>query len=236
MFTKSADLYDAIYAFKDYAKEAELLHDRIRRHKRSPGSRLLDVACGTGGHIPFLSRQYQVEGIDLDPAMIAAARQRHPGVPFHEGDMLCFGLGRRFDVVTCLFSSIGYAKTTENLVKAVRNVAGHLEPGGVLIVEPWLTPEAYTPGRVYAIFVDQPELKIARMNISEMRGGLSVFDFHYLVARPSGIEHFVERHELGLFSHEEYLAAFEAAGLEVTHDPRGLTDRGLYIGVRPTAT
>ena len=81
--------------------------------------------------------------------------------------------------------------------------------------------------------MDQPDLKVARMNISEVEDGVSVLNFHYLVATSSGVEHFTERHELGLFSHDEYLSAFSAGGLEVVYDADGLAGRGLYIGCRP---
>jgi hypothetical protein len=71
------------------------------------------------------------------------------------------------------------------------------------------------------------------MSVSERTGNISRNDFHYLVATPAGIQHFTERHELGLFTHEDYLAAFRDSGLEVIHDPDGLIGRGLYIGLRP---
>ena len=38
----------------------------------------------------------------------------------------------------------------------------------------------------------------------------------------------IEGGELGLFEHEEMLAAFTAAGLQVDYDPQGLIGRGLY--------
>jgi hypothetical protein len=82
------------------------------------------------------------------------------------------------------------------------------------------------------MFIEEPDLKIARMNISEVDGTLSFFDFHYMVATPEGINYFTERHELGLFTNEEYLEAFRLAGLEVLHDPEGIYGRGLYIGVK----
>jgi len=53
---------------------------------------------------------------------------------------------------------------------------------------------------------------------------------HHLVATPNRVEHFVERLELGLFTHYEYLDAFRRAGLETSYDSEGLMGRGLYIG------
>ncbi len=228
------DIYNAIG--KDYAKEADTLRVLIEAHRRSTGTRLLDVACGTGGHIPFLRRHYDVQGLDVEPDMVAYARQRHPDTEFTVGDMRDFDLGQQFNVVLCLFSSIGYMRGVDELRQAVANMARHLEPGGVLIVEPWLTPEAYRPGGVHATFVDKPDVKLVRMNRSEVVDGTSVMDFHYLIGTPdAGIEHVVERHVLSLFTHNEYMAAFADAGLETSYDPKGLIGRGLYIGIRPNA-
>ena len=56
--------------------------------------------------------------------------------------------------------------------------------------------------------------------------------FHYLVGTPPGVQYFTERHELTLFSHEQYLTAFDAAGLHAVYDTEGLIGRGLYIGRR----
>ncbi|MFV9507699.1 MAG: hypothetical protein AB4911_24370, partial [Oscillochloridaceae bacterium umkhey_bin13] len=102
-----------------------------------------------------------------------------------------------------------------------------------LIVEPWFSPESYWVGRVTANFVDQPDLKIAWMYISEREGLLTVLNIHHLVATPDGVEHFTERHEMGLFTHEEYLEAFVEAGLEVSYDSQGFFGRGMYLGIAP---
>ena len=230
MFKPSARLYDAVYSFKDYSREAALVHELVQARKPAAET-LLDVACGTGAHLAELGRWYRCEGLDLEPGLLAVARERLPGVPLHEGDMRDFGLGRRFDVVTCLFSSIGYVLTVEGLQRAVAAMARHLEPGGVLVLEPWLTPDAVVTPHVGAVFVDEPELKIARVNTIEVDGRTSRFDFHYLVGTPDGVEHFTERHDLGLFTQDEQLEAFRAAGLDVEHDDEGLMGRGLYIGV-----
>jgi ubiquinone/menaquinone biosynthesis C-methylase UbiE len=234
MFRKSAKFYDAIYASagKDYAVETQKIHALIEKHKKSSGNTLLEVACGTGMHASHLSKTYQIEGLDLDPEMLAIARQNHPDILFHQADLIDFDLKRQFDVLTCLFSSIGYVKTTARLNQAVQTMTRHLVTGGVLLVEPWFTPEQWHPGKVSGMLVEEPDLKIARMNVSEVDGNLSFFDFHYLVGTPEGINYFTERHELGLFTNNEYLEAFRLAGLEVFHDPEGIYGRGLYIGVK----
>jgi dTDP-3-amino-3,4,6-trideoxy-alpha-D-glucopyranose N,N-dimethyltransferase len=230
VFTRSAALYDPLYAtFKDYSREAERLRELIA--ERAPEARtLLDVACGTGKHLELLRPHFEVVGLDLDPELLAIARERVPEVELHEEDMTDFDLGRRFDVVTCLFSSIGYVLTRERLHEAVAVMARHLEPGGVLFVEPWLRPDAWQEGHISMLVVDEPQRKIVRVSRPIRRGDVSVVEFDYLVGTPERVTHFVERHELGLFSDGDYRSAFEAAGLTVDYDAEGLMGRGLYMG------
>ena len=235
MYSKSAQYYDVIYtSFKDYADEVSKAHKIIQEYKQSKGKTLLDVACGTGGHIGLLGKHYQVEGLDLDPKMLAVAKKKYPKIRFHQGDMTNFDLRRQFDVIVCLFSSIGYVKTKSRLQKAIKNLAKHLLSGGILLVEPWFTPEQWHPGRVSTIHVKNPERHVVRMSRSGHRGKIAYTEFQYLIGTPKGIEHSVELHELGLFTHEQYMNAFNAARLSVSHDAEGLDGRGLYIGTHPS--
>jgi SAM-dependent methyltransferase len=234
MFSQTARYYDTIYgSFKDYQAEADMVTAIIRRDLLSGGQRLLDVACGTGGHVEYLKEHFEVQGLDISGEFLEIARQKHPDVVFHQADMVDFDLSDRFDVVTCLFSSIGYVKTLDNLARAVGSMTRHVRGGGLLIIEPWFTPGAWYAPSVHATLVDEPELKIARVNTSFADGRLSYFDLHYLIGTLEGTEHFVERHELGLFETEEVRATLAEAGLDVTYDDEGLTGRGLFIGRRP---
>jgi SAM-dependent methyltransferase len=230
VYTKSAQYYDALYSVQDYASAAAKLHGRIR--ELHPAAKtLFDIGCGTGRHLEHLRAHYEVEGLDLNPDLLALARARCPGVTFHQGDMADFDIDRRFDVVACLFSSIGYVGTLERMRQTIATMKRHLAPGGLVVVEPWFTPESYWTGTITANFVDRPELKIAWMYTSEREDRRSVLDINYLVGTPQGVDHFIERHEMGLFTRDEYLGAFKDAGLVATHDPEGLFKRGLYVGL-----
>ena len=232
MFTKTQRFYDLVYSWKDYRAEVEHLQDAVRTRKRSRGNRLLDVACGTGRHLELLRDRFQVEGVDLDPEMLAMARERLPGVELTQGDFRSFDLGRRYDVVTCLFSSIGYARDVAELRQAITTMARHLEPGGLLVVEPFIAPEQFIPGHLQLLCAEEPELKVARMGRTEVRDGRVLLEFHYLVGESGQVEHLVEPHEMSLFRDEDFLEAFGEAGLEAEHDPEGLMGRGLFFGTR----
>jgi SAM-dependent methyltransferase len=231
-YQKSARWYDTIYGFKDYAAEAELV--RVLVVESRPGARrLLDVACGTGEHLRHLQASFEVEGIDASADMLAVAREKLAGVPLHQADMRTFDLGRTFDAAICLFSAVGHLADEVELGDAMHSIARHLEPGGVLLLEPWLTPEAYAPGGVHGLFVDRPDVKLARINVSVLSGRTSVFDMHHLVGTPDGVEHFVEHLELTLFPLDSYRHAMAAAGMSVRFDPDGPTGRGLFTGSLP---
>ena len=233
MFERSQRFYDAIYAWKDYEREGDKLDGLIQA--RIPGARtLLDVACGTGKHLEVLRERYEVEGVDVDPEMLQIARERlGPDVSLHVADVVELDLGRSFDVVTCLFSAVAYTRTEERLRAATGAMARHVRPGGLLILEPFFPPEQWVARRVHAKFVDEGDLKIARIDVSaEPSAGTVTMRFHYLVGTPDSVEHFTEDHVVGLFTDAEYRSAVEGAGLNVERDDEGLMGRGLYLGTK----
>jgi SAM-dependent methyltransferase len=231
MFSSSAHVYDLLYGFKDYEGEVVELQTLIQARNASARS-LLDVACGTGRHLDLLRNAFpDVAGVDLDPGLLAVARGRLPGVTLVEADMRTFDLGRTFDVVTCLFSSVGYLADADELAAAVGRMAAHLAPGGVLVVDGWVKPEAWLPGvNVHALGASDEATAAARVSRTWREGDRSHLDMRYLVATADGFEEANELHVLTLFTEEEYRQAFRAAGLEpeVVASPMG-PDRDRYV-------
>jgi SAM-dependent methyltransferase len=129
-----ARVYDEIYATKPYAEEAHFVHELAG----APGGRLLDVACGTGRHaLAFADLGYEVTATDLNDELLdvgrAAAGDR---VRFEQGDMTDLDVpGSPFDLVTCLFDSIGYAQANDRVVAALRSLGRHAGEDGTIVVE-----------------------------------------------------------------------------------------------------
>ena len=228
----SVAYYDKIYASqgKDYRKEAAYLVDLIKPRGIGKRANLLDVACGTGSHLLYLRKNFDVEGVDVSLDFIKIARSKLPKTKFYVGDMRTFTTGKEYSIVTCLFSSIGFMDTLGKLQAAIRNMAKHVKKGGLLVVEPWFSPGQMENGRVSVTVVQEDRLKLVRMNTTRVQGNLSSFDFHYLIGTSSGTEHLVEKHRLGLYTREEISDAFQKCGLSVEYEEKGLTGRGLYLG------
>ncbi|MBT8217774.1 MAG: class I SAM-dependent methyltransferase, partial [Acidimicrobiia bacterium] len=147
-YERSAEVYDLLYEeMLDYDAAAEQVAGLIR--DRNPEAHtLLEVASGTGAYLTRLARHFDVVGLDRSSHMLKAARRKLPDVEMVEADMAAFDLGRGFDAVVCLFSSIAYVETIEKLRATIACFARHLNPGGVAIVEPWFSSDQWDEGYV----------------------------------------------------------------------------------------
>lgn len=238
IYDRHAVWYDAIYdeAGQDPDRDVAGILELVARHGTTPGS-VLDVACGTGRHLAaFRDRIADVAGVDRSDAMLAFARERAPDADLTEADFRSFDLGRTFDLVTCLFSSIGHVADRDELGRAVGAMAGHVAPGGALVVETWLTPEMVDPdGRRDATTVEVPGGYVSRLGRSVLDGDVLVVEFAWAVATRDGIDSDVERHRMPLFTGDEYLAALEGTGLAGEWVAPGplTTGRPLLVGRRP---
>jgi SAM-dependent methyltransferase len=112
------------------------------------GQRVLDLACGPGRHAASLGRRgARVVGLDLSPALLAAAREAGAerlvradmrGLPFRAG---------AFDAVLNLFTSFGYFEEDAEHAAVLRDVARVLRPGGRFVLD-YLNAPAVRSGLV----------------------------------------------------------------------------------------
>lgn len=152
--SQSTDFYDALAPMFDVmtdwdarlAVEGPFLHDQLAA---IGAQRVLDVACGSGGHALWLAQHgYTVVGEDASPAMIALAQQKAARaglqVAFNVADLTspaslvaaeAPAMSAAFDAVLCLGNSLPHLLTQAELTAALVGMARRLRPDGLLILQ-----------------------------------------------------------------------------------------------------
>ncbi len=118
----------------DLAGEARLIDAMV-----PPGAHVLDAGCGSGRVSGALHRRgHRVVGVDVDPALVAAAEADYPGPQYLVGDLAeldlpARGIAEPFDAAVLAGNVICFvAPDTESDVLAA--VARHLAADGRIVV------------------------------------------------------------------------------------------------------
>ncbi len=133
--------YRYIQRFKMMEANGHDLYGEARTVDAMAGrnARILDAGCGPGRLCGWLhERGHAVVGVDVDPVLIAAAEEDHPGPAFLVGDLAELDLPARgvkadFDVIVCAGNVVGFLAPSTR-VEVLRRFAAHLAPNGRAIV------------------------------------------------------------------------------------------------------
>jgi SAM-dependent methyltransferase len=113
----------------DLAGEARLLDAMA-----APGSRILDAGCGPGRVGAALhARGHTVVGVDVDPALIAAARADHPGPQWVVGDLATLDLDEAPFDAAVLAGNVLVFVAPDSETRVMSRVAAHVRPDGVVV-------------------------------------------------------------------------------------------------------
>lgn len=130
-----------IERFRSMAAQGEDLHgeSRLVDVLAPRAARLLDAGCGPGRHGGHLARLgHRVVGVDIDPALIAAAREDHPDATWLVADLATLDLtdhgeGEPFDGALIAGNVMDFV-TEEHRAAAVARVATHIRAGGFVVI------------------------------------------------------------------------------------------------------
>ncbi len=161
---------------KDLGGEARFVDAMVARN-----SRILDAGCGPGRVGAFLHAcGHDVVGVDVDPVLIAAAEEDHPGPEWLVGDLAGLdlasrGVGERFDVIIAAGNVMAFlAPSTRRLV--LSRLRAHLADEGRLVV-------GFGVGRDYEFSDFRSDVSSAELNIElelstwDLRPFISESDF-----------------------------------------------------------
>lgn len=140
------DRYAPLYDQSGQVRFALLTHmylgELLARHP-APGRRALDLACGTGTLAAMLAGEgWDVAGIDASPQMLALAAAKLEGAALRGAARLIQADMRRldgllppasFDLATCVYDSLNYLLSAEELAACFAGVAAALAPGGLFV-------------------------------------------------------------------------------------------------------
>lgn len=231
-----AKYYDQIYLKRnDYKSESEVVQNIIKRFEKKPSKTLLDVGCGTGEHLKYLSQHFRCTGIDISKEMINIARAKVPNARFEVANMTDFRLRNRFDVITCLFSSIGYVQNFRKLVRTLQNFHDHLTNGGLTLVEPWVFKKDFRKGNFAIDTYEDEKIKLARMGTSTLTESRWLVHFHYLIGINGEILHNKEIHKMIAADYGDYAKGFNQAGyskIKFLGENEWTRTRGLFIATK----
>lgn len=139
------DFYRALSPFYDEifpaSTEAISFLDSQCKTRVDGELRILDAACGTGGHVLGLSSLgYDVTGIDIDASMINLAQEKEYAkeIDFIEGDMRSLGehsFPDKFDLIYCIGNSLVHLNEVREIEIFLNKVKKLLRPSGRGVVQ-----------------------------------------------------------------------------------------------------
>ncbi|MBS4215581.1 MULTISPECIES: class I SAM-dependent DNA methyltransferase [Neobacillus] len=134
-----AYLYDELMKDAPYDEWIRFVEEKLAKYDIK-GSKLLDLACGTGQlSVRFAKRGFQVTGSDLSADMLAVAQAKAEAeglvIPFFEQNMAEFENLEQFDVIGIFCDSLNYLETEQEVKETFLHVFQHLQQGGLFIFD-----------------------------------------------------------------------------------------------------
>ena len=160
MFDRIAGVYDLMNGVMTAG-----MHHRWRSRAADlagagPGSRVLDVATGTGDlAVELSSRGAEVVGMDFSERMLELAREKAPGIAFEAGDAQALSYAdASFDAATVGFGARNFGDLRQGLSEMARVV----RPGGKVVVLEITTPSKPPLSTFFSLWFDRVVPKLGR--------------------------------------------------------------------------
>ena len=234
MYDEMADWFHLLTPPADYAGEADFLLGVLKAHVDDPLETLLELGSGGGNTASHLKAHLALTLTDMAPAMLRLNRALNPECEHLEADMRTARLGRTFDAVL-VHDAVMYMATEADLRAALETAFMHCRPGGAAVLAPDCVRETFQPSTSHGGHNgDGRALRYLEWSYDPDPGDTSYLtDFAILLREgDSDVRVRYDRHVMGLFGRDQWLALLRAVGFQghALDDPTGRT---VFVGVRP---
>lgn len=220
-----SSVYDFLYQDKDYAAETDFLEAIFERYAQAPPKTILDMGCGSGGHLVQLAKRgYEVTGVDRSSEMLTLAKSKtHASgqyVKLHHQDIRHLDLEIHFEAVIAMFAVMAYQISNSDLVLAFEAARRHLQPGGLFVFDCWFGPAVLVQKPVdrYKI-VDEAETRLIRFAVPTLDLLNQTVRVDYNVIRLEGdrvLEEISESHLMRFLFPQEIIHLLALSGFEAS--------------------
>ncbi len=156
-----AGVYDDWYASYDDAAVTTL-------RELAQGGRALELGIGTGRiALPLQRLGVEVHGVDASESMIARLRAKPEGsaLPVTLGNFAEVSVEGEYSLIYVLFNTFYALLTQEEQVRCFQNMARHLSPTGVFVIEAFVPDLTRFQGR-QAIQATQMGIDVVHLDVS----------------------------------------------------------------------
>jgi ubiquinone/menaquinone biosynthesis C-methylase UbiE len=139
-YSKFAKAYDQMMSNVNYPRWTDYMENLFAHYKHNP-KKVLDLACGTGSLTILMAQRgcYEMWGVDKTAEMLEIARYKAERlglkIHFSQQNMKDLTLDQKVDAVLCLYDSINYILTLEELVQVFKRVREVLADEGLFIFD-----------------------------------------------------------------------------------------------------
>lgn len=230
-FSSYSIYYDYLNSDKDYIKECNFLKEIFSKYSDPYPVSILDAGCGTGNHlIPLARSGFQMTGVDASKSMIDVARKRARSLRQKTGlfvsDIRRFDLGIKFDACITMFAVLGYLKRNKDIIRALKCIRNHLNPGGLFVFDVWYGPAVLK-------IRPQPRMKVIRRNDLRLyrfaepslkeKDHLCTVDYHFLgISSGKVLIETNEKHILRFYFSDELRAFLKSCGFQMLKESGSL--------------
>jgi SAM-dependent methyltransferase len=151
-----ANCYDILYAKKDYEADVESI---IKVLQLNPGSKIIDIGCGTGNYTKYLSiKGFDVTGVEPSVCMLNIAKSKRIKASFFNGYVHEYPIKHPgFDGAFAMFNIINHIQDISSLYQFFESVYVRLESKAKFVFDCY---------NGYECIIDPPRDSIVEHNTS----------------------------------------------------------------------